>query len=186
MREKTATSGYLAKMVLTALVAAVFCVAGPISIPIGPIPLSLMTLLLFLSVYILGYRYALVACLLYLLLGLAGLPVFTGWQGGFGKLAGPTGGYLVGYIPMVAITGIVVALTEKKKARRVIDALGMIVATAVLYVLGTAWFVVSTGTPVGGALLLCVVPFLPGDLIKIVIAVGIGPEISRMLKRVYH
>jgi len=199
MREttRTATSGYMIKMVLTALMAAVFCVAGPISIPIGPIPLSLMTLLLFMSIYILGYRYALVACLLYLLLGLAGLPVFTGFQGGFGKLVGPTGGYLIGYLPMVAIAGLFIAMpsrekengseTEPKKRsiwmRRVWELIGMIVATAVLYVLGTTWFVISTGTPVGAALLLCVVPFLPGDLIKMVIAVSVGPEIKKRIIR---
>ena len=170
-------------LVMTALTAAVFCVVGPISIPIGPVPISLMTLVLYLSVYAVGYRCAVVACVIYLLLGLVGLPVFTGFQGGIGKLAGPTGGYLIGYIPMMVIGGIGIALAQKKKTSshaifmRVTEAFGLIIATAVLYVFGTAWFVISTGTPVGASLALCVVPFLPGDAVKIVVAVIVGPRI---------
>ncbi len=206
MKERTATSGYLVKMILTALAAAIFCVVGPASIPIGPVPISLMTFLLYVSIYVLGVNYASVACLLYLLLGLAGMPVFTGFQGGFGKLVGPTGGYLIGYLPMVLIAGLFIGLVERRKEkkpasertseaglghvhskreiimRRVFEGLGMIVATAVLYLLGTVWFVISTGTPVGAALMLCVIPFIPGDLIKIVIAVSVGPELGKRIR----
>ena len=175
-------------MVMTALTAAVFCVVGPLSVPIGPVPISLMTLVLYLAIYAVGVQKAVVACVLYLLLGLAGLPVFTGFQGGIGKLAGPTGGYLIGYIPMIIIGGIGIFIMQKKKTSetgvvitRVIEAFGLVLATAVLYVLGTAWFVISTGTPVGASLALCVIPFLPGDAAKIVIAVIAGPGLRRLI-----
>ncbi len=176
-------------LVMTALTAAVFCVAGPISIPIGPVPISLMTLVLYISVYAIGYRYAVVACVLYLLLGLAGLPVFSGFQGGIGKLAGPTGGYLIGYLPMLVIGGIGIVIAQKKKApshgvilTRVLEAVGLVIATVALYALGTAWFVISTGTPVGASLALCVIPFIPGDIAKIVIAVVVGPRVRHVYK----
>ena len=207
MKKTTATgrpfvgSGSVAAMVLTALMAAILCVVGPLSIPIGPVPISLLTLVLYLSVYILGTGRATLACMLYLMLGLVGLPVFTEYQGGIGKLAGPTGGYLIGYIPLVLISGCIVGWLEsrvkkepesgKKNSRgssimlRVLQAFGLIVATAILYTFGTAWFVVSTGTPTGAALTICVIPFLPGDAIKIVCAVIIGPGIRQLIRRSY-
>ena len=207
-RLETERSGRIAMMVLTALMTAVLCVTGPISIPIGPVPISIGVLVLFLTVYVLGTRYATVACALYLILGLAGLPVFTGFQGGPGKLAGPTGGYLIGYIPMVIIAGLVIDLAKKSRSadisdvagnadavpmekrsvrsglvRAVISGAGMLVAVAVLYAFGTAWFVISTGTPVGAALSLCVIPFIPADIAKIVIATILGPVLARIVSK---
>lgn len=177
------------RLVMCALTAAVFCVVGPISVPIGPVPISLMTLVLYLSIYAIGYGYAIIACVLYLVLGMVGLPVFSGFQGGIGKLAGPTGGYLIGYIPMLLIGGVIIALVGKRKTptkhviiTRIAEAVGLVIATLALYVLGTAWFVISSGTPVGAALGLCVVPFLPGDIAKIVIAVVVGPGMRRLMR----
>ena len=177
MNEKKISSRNIAQLVLTALAAAVLCVVGPLSIPIGPIPLSLTTLVLYVLLYVVGFRYTLAACTLYLLIGLAGLPVFTGFQGGVAKLAGPTGGYLIGYLPMILIGGLAI----RARAGRVWQALGLLAATAVLYGLGTAWFMISTGTPLGGAMMLCVVPFLPGDVVKIAIAIGVGPGFRKRI-----
>ncbi|MBO4395150.1 MAG: biotin transporter BioY [Eubacterium sp.] len=176
-------------MVEIALAAAVLCVVGPLAIPIGPVPISLQTMLLFISVYILGTRSALVSCALYLLIGLAGLPVFTNYQGGIAKIAGPTGGYLIGYIPMVLIGGLFIALSEKYMRKVVvavsIQFVGMVIATIVLYAFGTAWFVISTGTPVGAALGMCVIPFIPGDLIKTVAAIGLGSAVKKLIRKSY-
>ena len=82
------------QMAAVALMTAVTCVLGPLAIPIvvSPVPLSLTNLVLFLSLYILKTKKALISYLIYLLLGIAGLPVFSGFSGGLGKLAGPTGG----------------------------------------------------------------------------------------------
>ena len=192
----------LIKMILTAVMAAVFCVVAPISIPIGPVPISLMTLVLFLSIYILGWRYAVLACVLYLVVGLVGFPVFSGFQGGLGKLVGPTGGYLIGYLPMLIISGPIVDWTENKRRQlsprssrskeernqaRWIPVMQVVVlsfGSLVLYTFGTIWFVVSTGTPVGAALGLCVIPFIPGDLVKIFMAVALGPVVSQPVRSV--
>ena len=82
----------------TAIMAALICVLGPLSVPIGPVPVSLTPFAIFLTVCILGQKKGTAAVCIYLLLGAVGLPVFTGWQGGLAKLAGPTGGYLIGYL----------------------------------------------------------------------------------------
>ena len=94
-------------------------------------------------------------------------------------VAGPTGGYIVGYIPLVIIAGILV----ERYDNRIVQLLGMILGTAVLYALGTAWFCVQSGTPLGEAMGMCVIPFIPGDLIKMVIALVLGPVIRDRLKK---
>ncbi|MBQ6537293.1 MAG: biotin transporter BioY [Eubacterium sp.] len=191
-------------MMLTALMTAVICVLSPFSIPIGPVPISLGTLALFLAAYVLGAGYGTVATILYLFIGFVGVPVFSNFSGGVGKLIGPTGGYLIGYIPMVLVAGIIVDICKKKERTiknetddsekgkkyfakigliRVVEGLGMVFAEVVLYVAGTAWFVYSTGTPLAAALSLCVIPFIAGDLIKIVIALVVAPLLSKGISR---
>ena len=96
------------RMALCALMAAVFCVLAPISIPIGPISITGGTLAIYLTAYLLGGAWGAAATLVYLLLGFAGLPVFSNYMGGAARLAGPTGGYLVGYLPMVLLAGLVI------------------------------------------------------------------------------
>ena len=83
-------------MVLMALFAGITCVLAPLSVPIGPVPISLTNLVIYFSIFILGWRRATITYLVYLLIGMAGLPVFSGFESGVGKFAGPTGGYLVG------------------------------------------------------------------------------------------
>ena len=88
------------RMVWVALFTAITCILAPLSIPIpiSPVPITLTNLVLFISLYILSWKEALISYILYLLLGICGLPVFSGFSGGIGKLAGPTGGYLAGFI----------------------------------------------------------------------------------------
>ena len=123
-----------------ALMAALMCVLGPMSIQIGPIPVSFTNLVIYLAVYLLGMKGATISYLVYLLLGAVGMPVFSGFAGGPGKLAGPTGGYLIGFIFMALICGFVM---EKSHANAVVTILGMIAATLVDYVFGTIWFVLQ-------------------------------------------
>lgn len=178
MEIKTKSNVY--PLAMTAMMAAVIAAVSPFAIPIGPISLSLCTLLLYTAPYILGWKRAAAATLVFLLLGMAGMPVFTGFQGGIGKMLGPTGGYIAGYIPLVIITGLAV---RQFPGNRALQFLGMIAATAVLYTLGTAWFCVQSGSDLQRAVALCVVPFIPGDLIKMVIAMVAGPELRGRLVR---
>lgn len=163
-----------------ALMAALMCILGPMSVPIGPVPVSLTNLVIYIAVYLLGTREATISFLVYLLLGTAGLPVFSGYQGGIAKLAGPTGGYLIGFIFMTIICGIVMKLS---KVNPYITALGMVVGTLVAYLFGTVWFVVMMKCEVSYALTVCVYPFIPFDLAKIVIATILGKAIRTGLKK---
>ena len=95
-------------MAVTALMTAVTCILAPLSIPIGPVPISLTNFAIYLALYLLDWKKGTVSYIIYLLLGLVGLPVFSGFTGGLGKLAGPTGGYIIGFIPMAIIAGIVI------------------------------------------------------------------------------
>lgn len=170
----------LFNMTSCALMAALMCVLCPVSIPIGPVPISLSVLVILVTVVFLGTWRALVSYTVYLLLGAVGMPVFTGFQGGLGKMAGPTGGYLLGFWLMILIGGIIM---ERSKRNLWLTMLGMAVGVAVDYVFGTAWFVLQTGSTLTHALEVCVYPFIPLDLLKIVAATVFGKLVWKTLIR---
>ena len=174
------TKSNLYPLVMTAMMAAVIAAVAPFSIPAGEISFTLCTFMLYLSPYILGWRRAATASLVYILLGMAGMPVFSNFKAGLGVLAGPTGGYILGYVPMVAVSGLVITAFPRK---RWIHLSGMILATAVLYTFGTAMFCVQTGASLEKALLACVIPFIPFDLGTMVAATGLGPVLQERLTR---
>ena len=167
-------------MTSCALMAALMCVLCPVSVPIGPIPISLSILVILLTVYVLGTWRALVSYTVYLLLGAVGMPVCSGFQGGLAKLAGPTGGYLAGFWLMILVAGIIM---EKGKRNLLVTILGMLVGVAIDYAVGTAWFVFQTESTVVHALDVCVYPFIPFDVAKIVIAVLLGSVVYKGLQR---
>ena len=174
------------QLTLTAVMAAVICVLGPISmaIPISPVPISLASMAVYLAVTVLGMKLGTLSCLIYLLLGLVGLPVFSGGSAGAAKLFGPTGGYLVGYLFLALIAGAFVGrYTENKWKSIAFAALGMVLGTMVLYALGTAWLAYSAGMDFQAALWAGVIPFIPGDLVKMVIAVLLGSAVRGRLLR---
>ena len=172
------------QLTLTAVMAAVICVLGPMSmaIPISPVPISLASMAVYLAVTVLGMKLGTLSCLIYLLLGLVGLPVFSGGSAGAAKLFGPTGGYLVGYLFLALIAGAFVGrYTENKWKSIAFAALGMVLGTMVLYALGTAWLAYSAGMDFQAALWAGVIPFIPGDLVKMVIAVLLGSAVRGRL-----
>ena len=168
-------------MTACALMAALMCVLCPISLPIGPIPISLSILVIIITTMVLGTWRALVSYTVYLLLGAVGMPVFSGFQGGLAKLAGPTGGYLVGFFLIIVIGGMVMELT---KGNLLLTILAMAVGVAADYVLGTAWFMLQTESTLAHALEVCVYPFIPVDLAKILVGVLFGRLVKTSLKRV--
>lgn len=163
-----------------ALFAALMCVFGPMSVPIGPVPVSLTNLILYVAIYLIGTKGTLTSYIVYLLLGIVGLPVFSNFQGGLAKVVGPTGGYLLGFIPMVIIIGIVHKLTKRNVW---FTLLAMVIGTAVAYLLGTIWFVFVMKCDVAYACSVCVFPFIPFDLAKMVIATVLGKAVYSALKR---
>ena len=168
-------------MTLTALMAAAICLLAPWTVPVGPIPITLATFAIYTVSPLVSWKHGSTAVFIYLLLGLVGLPVFSGFAGGPQRLVGPTGGYLIGYLPMALIIGL---LADRFPRRKWVYPLSMLAGTAALYSLGTAWYLLSTGTPLVPALLACVVPFLPGDGLKIVLASLIAWPLRQRLKRV--
>ena len=137
-----------------------------------------INLAIYLSLYLLGWKRGTISYLIYLLIGLVGIPVFSGFTGGPAKLAGPTGGYIIGFIAMAIIAGLVIDHFHQPW----LQLIGMIVGTIICYVLGTAWFCFEAKSTVSGALSICVLPFIPGDLIKMIIAMLIGPAIKKRLR----
>ena len=169
-------------MALIGVMAAVTCILGPLSlaIPVSPVPISLTNLAVYFAIYVLGMKRGTISYCIYLLLGLVGLPVFSAFTGGAGKLFGPTGGYLIGFIFMALICGFFIEKWEKKLYMHFI---GMVLGTAVCYVFGTAWLAFTAHMGFGAALAAGVIPFIPGDLVKIIIAMIAGPIIRKQLKR---
>jgi biotin transport system substrate-specific component len=161
-------------LVVTAVFAALICAAAPFSLPVGPVPISLATLVIYVAAGVLGAPRAALAVCVYIALGAMGLPVFSNFSGGLPKLVGATGGYIVGYIPLALISG---AFFKSR-----LFALGALAGTAVLYALGTAWFVFLTGNTLAFALSVCVVPFLLGDAAKIAVSAIIAPVIRRQAR----
>ena len=167
-------------MAVTALMTAVTCILAPLSIPIGPVPISLTNFAIYLALYLLDWKKGTVSYIIYLLLGLVGLPVFSGFTGGLGKLAGPTGGYIIGFIPMAIIAGIVI---DKYTEKWLLCLLAMIVGTIVCYALGTAWLAYEAKMDMMAALWAGVIPFIPGDLVKMALAILIAPKIRAQVCR---
>lgn len=163
-----------------ALMAALMCILGPMSIPIGVVPISFTNLVIYFAVYLLGGKKGTLSYIIYMLLGICGLPVFSGYSSGIAKLAGPTGGYLIGFIFMALLTGIII---KKARYQLLVSILGMILATLVAYFFGTVWFVIQAKCTVAYALGVCVFPFLIGDFVKILLAAVICPVLRKQLAK---
>lgn len=177
-REKHSINTY--QLTATALMAAVLCALASMSITIGIVPISLATFVIYLDAYILGSRMATVSTFIYLLLGLVGLPVYSGFSSGPAKLFGPTGGYLFGYLFLAFISGWFIERFPKNKILHIV---GMVIATAVLYTLGTCWLAFQAHMDARTALMAGVIPFLLGDAIKIVVNVIVGPALRKRINR---
>ena len=176
-------------LVLCAFCAAVTCILAPISVPLaGEVPISLATFAVLLSGILLGGRLGALSQLIYVLLGSVGVPVFAGWTGGIGITLGMTGGYIIGYIPMAFIAGFLYFRFGRNSSgfrKYAAMFISMFIATAVLYLIGTAWFIAQTKMTLAASMAACVIPFLPGDLIKIIAVMLVAPPIETALKRAY-
>ena len=181
-RTNTKTARKLTAYELTyvALAAALLSICAWISIPAGDIPVTLQTFAVFVIAGLLGTKLSLLAITVYLLMGAVGLPVFSGMMGGLGRLAGPTGGYLIGFIFTALIVGSITRHFGKKPFTL---ALSMISGMAVCYAFGTIWYVlISMGSlhlaGIGAALAKCVVPYLIPDGVKITAAVWVVRKLA--------
>ena len=169
-------------LALVGLMAAVICVFGPLVLPLpfSPVPISLASLAIYFAAYVLGKHGGTLSCMIYLLIGLVGVPVCSGFSGGPGKLLGPTGGYLIGYLFMAWLCGLFV---EKWPEKALLQFTGMVLGTLVCYLLGTIWLSFQADLSFQAALAAGVLPFIPGDLAKIVVSMVIGKQIRKRLRK---
>lgn len=164
------------QMVLIALMTAVTCVLGPLSIPLpfSPVPISLTNFAIFLAIFVLGMKNGTISFIIYLLLGAVGVPVFSSFRGGLQVLAGPTGGYLIGFIFLALIMGFALDHFDRKLLPTII---GMIIGIVVCYAFGTVWLAKLLSLSFKEGLMMGVIPYLPGDAAKIIIAAIVGPKL---------
>lgn len=161
------TNHSIRMQVLCALFAAVCAVCSQLTIPIQPVPITLGTFGVLMAGGFLGKHYGLLALLIYLILGAAGVPVFSMMRAGISVLAGPSGGFILGFAPMAFVVGLV---SEKLGHTFKPMLAATLAGTVVCYVMGISWFMFLTGTGMWPAMVMCMFPFLPGDLAKIILA----------------
>lgn len=170
-------------MAYIAIFAVLIAICSWISVP-ATVPFTLQTFGVFLAVGVLGGKRGTLAVLVYLLLGIVGLPVFAGFAGGVGTLLGSTGGYIIGFLFSALVMWAMERLLGKKTW---VLGLSMVLGLLVCYAFGTAWFMAvyanTTGAiGLGTALGWCVIPFLLPDFLKIVLALVACRRLAAALK----
>ena len=168
------------EMTYIALCTAVMCILAPlsISIPISPVPISLTIFAILISAYVLGLKNCVFSFLLYALIGLVGVPVFSRFTGGPAVLLGPTGGYIIGFVFVAFFAGLFI---ERFEGRRYMHLIGMMIGIAICYAFGTAWLAQQAGLSFSEALYAGVIPFIPADAVKMAAAIAIGPKLRRII-----
>ncbi len=171
----------LRKMAYAALFAALTGAGAVVAIPIGPVPITLQTFFIMLAGFVLGAKWGGISILLYLLLGAAGLPVFSGGQGGAGHLLGPTAGFLWGFPVGAFVVGVFAQMGDGRGGaqRLAFKLAGAVAGSAVIYVFGTIGLMQFFGMGVYQALLIGTIPFLPVTAFEIAAAVGLSEKLNR-------
>ncbi len=172
-------------MVLCALFAAICCVCSILTLPIGVVPISFATFGVMATTMILGEKRAIISVVLFVAMGVIGLPVFAGMQGGLSAITGPTGGYIYSYILMVPIVGLASKCLNKTVSSGMFTMLGCLAAMFVNYLVGTIHFVLVSDIPNESFLTViytCVLPFIVGDIIKSILAIIIAPRLKPLCK----
>ena len=154
----------------SALFIAVTAVCSWISIPIPgtSVPINLATFAVILAGLMLGSRDGAIAMLVFLALGAIGVPVFHSF----------TGGFLIGYIALAFFAGLAAKESEHPVRNYI---LFTVIGEVVLYALGSAWFIFQAGSNIQTALMACVVPFLPGDAVKMVLAYLVAGRLKKVI-----
>ena len=159
-----------------ALMTALLVLCAWLTIPLGPVTFTMQTFGVFAALGILGGRRGTAAVLVYLALGLVGLPVFSGFSGGPAGFMTPTGGYLLGFLAAALLYW---GLT----GRGVPQAPAMVLGLLACYAFGTAWFFLLYGGDLWGILTLCVLPYVLPDCLKLILALAVTRRVSRAISR---
>ena len=155
--------------------------AAQVVIPIGPVPITGQTFAVLLTGALLGPRLGAMAMIAYLIEGASGLPFFAGGHFGLVHLMGPTGGYLVAFPAAAFITG---AFAEHGWDRHFFSAAAaMAIGSIIIIVCGCIWFSVVSQTSIINAFNVTVAPFIPGDIVKILLAAAVLPSGWKLLRK---
>jgi biotin transport system substrate-specific component len=174
MQSHAAKASKARTLVFSAVFSAMMAVGGLIAIPFFPVPLTLQTFFVYLSVLYLK-KWAFLSQLIYIGLGLIGLPVFGGGASGYSVLIGPAGGFLVGFIAGTLVSG---NLLQKTAGMHYATAAAILLCAAVIFMAGWLWLAYWLQGNLTGALLVGVLPFLPGDAAKMALSLIIGKKIK--------
>ncbi|HWQ76751.1 MAG TPA: biotin transporter BioY [Syntrophomonas sp.] len=170
----------LKRMVYAAMFGALTALGAFIVIPLQPVPISLQTLFCGLAGVLLGGYTGALSQIVYVLLGIIGLPVFAGGKAGLGTLFGPTGGYLLGFIAAAFVIGKIIESKPQASAVRIVAAL--LAGNLVIYLCGTLQLSVVADLSLMKSLMAGVIPFLPGDVLKLAAAAWIGYKLQPLFR----
>ena len=162
---------------LSALFCAIIVICSLICIPVFAIPITFQLFGIYAALYILGGKLGTVCVVVYVALGAIGLPVFSGFSGGIGRLFDATGGFIIGFILLSLVYWIIRRYTDKLKHSVLI---ATVASLSVLYIVGALWYCfVYLGdiSRIGAALLATVLPFIPFDVLKILLALTVSTRI---------
>jgi biotin transport system substrate-specific component len=162
-------------MIFSSFFAALMVVGAYIRVPVGPVPIVLSSMFVLLAGLVLGPGWGTASVAVYLLLGFIGLPVFSS-GGGPAYFAGPTGGYLVGYLAAAALAGALSRIGHQRTAK---DTAALVTGTVVIYAAGVPWLKLSAEMSWSAALSAGLAPFLVGDALKVAASLGIAAGIRR-------
>ena len=166
-------------IIYTALSAGLLCVLSPFALPLGVIPITLCTFIIFLVSYINKPKTAIISVLLYIILGAAGLPVFSGFSSGIWHILSPSGGFIFGYIPMSMLLCFGFRGKDGFVKRMAVTSF----ATLLLYFCGITWYMLWINADIRASVMFSFVSFIPGDLIKIMIFSLISPKIKQLVNK---
>lgn len=177
-------------MILVAMFAALIAVGAFITIPIGPVPITLQLLFTTLAGVLLGCKRGTLAALVYMLVGLIGVPVFSGGSGGFSSIVSPTFGFIIAFIFGTGLTGYI---AERIKKVTFVKLLGACYAgIAIIYLIGVPYFYfimnfyLHKNISVWASIFSCFIVFIPGDAFKCIMTSIIGVKMLPILRKVYN
>jgi len=170
---------------LIALFACIISVCSWLSVPVSAVPVTLQTFGVFCALLILGGKNGFLSILIYILLGLLGVPVFSGFKAGPSALFGLTGGYIIGFLLMALVFILFTKLIDNKLIIKVIS---LIIGLVICYAFGTFWFIIiynagESQIGIKSALSLCVLPFIIPDLLKLALAVAVYKALLPVLNK---
>lgn len=166
-------------IVWIAFFAALIAVSTFVSFPLGPVPFTLQTLCVFLSGLCIGSKRASLSVMLYIVAGCIGLPIFSGGKAGPGVLLGPTGGYLLGFIILAFLSGLGSQHNKKHPPKTIVTICWMSFGLILTYFCGATGLMWRLGFSPTKAILTGALPFIPGDIIKLIIAFTIWKYLLR-------